>query len=77
MPVKFIVWGPMGATNPQYTHASRTAAQNAARSMAEKHPGQAFYVCVTTDLYELPRPGAVHTDLGDGAKKHLDEDIPF
>lgn len=75
MEPKFIVWGPAGPYNPRETHANRDDAKKAARAMAERHPNQRFFVCVTTDAFIVAT--VTYDDMSAGVKKHLDEDIPF
>jgi len=40
---------------------SRKEAQQAAKAMAEEHPGEVFYVMQSTDSYETGK--VVHKDL--------------
>lgn len=51
MSATWIVWSPTGPSNPRFRHSTRQEARAAARSMAQTHRGQTFYVCRCTDSF--------------------------
>lgn len=44
MRAPYIVWSPEGTTEPKVTHPNHKSACHAAHQMAQKNPGQTFYV---------------------------------
>lgn len=39
-----IIWSKQGKTPPRVVHMNRARAEDVAKAMAEKHPGQRFFV---------------------------------
>lgn len=60
----WIVWGPKGTTNPSYTFDSHLKAKTAADNMAQRFPGQKFYVMKAKGVSELPATQPTYTPIG-------------
>ena len=45
IPVKYILWCPTSSKAPQVTYPSLEKANEVQKIMAERYPGQVFYVC--------------------------------
>lgn len=70
----FLVWNPCGATPPTVPHPNYETASEEACRLAEKSPGQRFYVLEAQSFAEAPPPSAVLTELGaddDGEEDHF------
>lgn len=52
----YIVWNPMGPTNPRYRHIEFHKASAEAERLALAHPGQDFYVMAASRVVRTTKP---------------------
>lgn len=63
---EFIVWGPLGTTNPKYTFKNEKDAHKAAKNMAERFPNQEFKVMRAITGYVKPSVPVIEIPYDDG-----------